>query len=230
VVFDRLAPVALLADLPATTMLIDASKVPGGRSMPQDQINGHLVEHALAGRRVVRLKGGDAFVFGRGMEEVESCVAAGVPVEVVPGVSSVTGVPALAGISLTQRGITHAFTVVSGHVAPETDPSRVDWGALAKAGATLVLVMAVETMPQIAASLLAAGMDPDVPTVTVQEGGSARQRIVRSTLSRLAADTADVRPPAITVVGEVVGRRVDVVAGLSDVMGPSPVAVTSGFA
>jgi uroporphyrin-III C-methyltransferase/precorrin-2 dehydrogenase/sirohydrochlorin ferrochelatase len=127
VVADHLAPQSLLASLPPSVLVIDASKLPRGRSMAQEEINALLVEHALAGRRVARLKGGDPFVFGRGMEEVEACLAAGVPVEVVPGVTSAIGVPALAGIPVTHRGLTHEFVVVSGHVPPGHPASLVDW-------------------------------------------------------------------------------------------------------
>ena len=116
IVADHLAPQALLSSLPSDVVVIDASKLPRGRSMAQEQINALLIEHALAGKRVVRLKGGDPFVFGRGMEELEACVAAGVPVEVVPGVTSAVAVPALAGIPVTHRGLTHEFVVVSGHL------------------------------------------------------------------------------------------------------------------
>jgi uroporphyrin-III C-methyltransferase len=209
VVHDRLAPLALLADLPATTTLIDAAKLPGGTAMPQAEINRQLIEHARLGLRVVRLKGGDPFVFGRGMEEVDACRAAGIPVTVVPGVTSATAVPGLAGITLTHRGLAHAFTVVSGHLAPNSDRSRLDWAAMARSGATLVLLMAVETLPTITESLLAAGMDPNTPAATVQEGGTPRQTMVRSVLGRLVADTARVRPPAVTVIGPAVAHRAE---------------------
>lgn len=206
VVHDRLAPLALLAELPASTLLIDAAKLPGGTAMPQTRINRHLVEHAIEGKNVVRLKGGDPFVFGRGMEEVEACRAAGVPVTVVPGVTSAIAVPGLAGITLTHRGLAHAFTVVSGHLAPTSDRSRLDWAAMASSGATLVLLMAVETLPTITAALLAAGMSEDTPAATVQEGGTPRQRVVRSVLGHLVDDTADIRPPAVTVIGPAVAH------------------------
>jgi uroporphyrin-III C-methyltransferase len=201
VVHDRLAPLSLLADLPPTTLLIDAAKLPGGTAMPQAEINQHLIEQARLGRHVVRLKGGDPFVFGRGMEEVDACVGAGIPVDVVPGVTSAVGVPGLAGISLTHRGLAHAFTVVSGHLAPESDRSGLDWATMAHSGATLVLMMAVQTLPSITAALLAAGMDPQTPAATIQDGGSARQVVVRSVLNRLADDAAGIRPPAVTVIG-----------------------------
>ncbi|MBE7195169.1 MAG: uroporphyrinogen-III C-methyltransferase [Gordonia polyisoprenivorans] len=204
VIHDRLAPLALLSELPATTLLIDAAKIPGGRTMPQSQINAHLTEHALAGKHVVRLKGGDPFVFGRGLEEVAACRAAGIPVEVVPGVSSAISVPGLAGISLTHRGAAHAFTVVSGHLAPSSDRSRTDWTALARSGATLVLLMAVETLPDIVATLLKAGMDPHTPAACIQDGSTSRQQIVSTTLTDLPADASGIRPPAVTVIGDVV--------------------------
>lgn len=205
VLYDRLAPVSLLAELPSSTLLIDASKRPGGSSMPQEEINRQLVEHALGGKRVVRLKGGDSFVFGRGLEEVEACIEAGVPVEVVPGVTSAVGVPELAGITLTHRGLTHAFTVVSGHLAADGPHRRHDWQAIAQSGATLVLMMAVKTLPSITRALLDAGMDPETPAATIQNGGTREQVIIRSALGRLSRDAARVHPPAVTVIGEVVG-------------------------
>ncbi|HEY0807087.1 MAG TPA: uroporphyrinogen-III C-methyltransferase, partial [Pseudonocardiaceae bacterium] len=216
VVHDRLAPLALLADLSPSTLLIDAAKTPGGRAMPQAEINRHLVQQARLGRRVVRLKGGDPFVFGRGMEEVEACVAAGVAVDVVPGVTSAVSVPGLAGISLTHRGTAHAFTVVSGHLSPESIQSTVDWPRLAHSGATLVLLMAVQTLPAITSTLLAAGMDPQTPAATVQDGGSPHQVVVRSVLGRLASDAAEIRPPAVTVIGPVVEVGSSIAFGCRD--------------
>src|SRR2546423_1667610 len=159
VIADRLAPKALLAELPPDVEVVDAAKNPRGRAMAQDEINRLLVEHARAGRAVVRLKGGDPFVFGRGMEEVLACAAAGIEVTVVPGVSSVTGVPTAAGIPVTHRGLTQEFTVVSGHLPPGDPGSTVDWSRLAGAG-TLVLLMAVDHRAAIAAALIAAGRDP----------------------------------------------------------------------
>jgi uroporphyrin-III C-methyltransferase/precorrin-2 dehydrogenase/sirohydrochlorin ferrochelatase len=174
--------------------------------MAQEQINRLLVEHALAGRRVVRLKGGDPFVFGRGMEEVEACTAAGVPVEVVPGVTSAIGVPALAGIPVTHRGLTHEFVVVSGHVPPGHPQSLVDWAALARLRGTLVVLMGVDTAPAIAAALVEHGRDAGTPVAVVSEGSTPNQRTVRTTLGGLAATVAEegIRPPAVWVVGEVV--------------------------
>jgi uroporphyrin-III C-methyltransferase len=206
VVADHLAPQALLASLPPEVEVIDASKLPRGRFMAQEQINALLVEHALAGRRVVRLKGGDPFVFGRGMEELEACVAAGVPVEVVPGVTSAIGVPALAGIPVTHRGLTHEFVVVSGHVPPGHPQSLVDWAALGRLRGTLVVLMGVDTAPAIAAALVEHGRPEGTPVAVVSEGSTPNQRTVRTTLGGLAQAIAEerIRPPAVWVVGEVV--------------------------
>ncbi|MGY1698548.1 uroporphyrinogen-III C-methyltransferase [Geodermatophilus sp. SYSU D00766] len=207
VLADHLAPQSLLASLPPEVEVIDASKLPRGRSMAQEQINALLVEHALAGKRVVRLKGGDPFVFGRGMEELEACVAAGVPVEVVPGVTSAIGVPGLAGIPVTHRGLTHEFVVVSGHVPPGHPQSLVDWAALGRLRGTVVVLMGVDTAGAIAAALVEHGRAPHTPVAVVADGSTPTQRVVRTTLAGLAAAIAEegVRPPAVWVVGDVVG-------------------------
>ncbi|MCD0481261.1 uroporphyrinogen-III C-methyltransferase [Streptacidiphilus sp. ASG 303] len=206
VVADRLAPRELIAELPPHVEVIDASKIPYGRAMAQEAINRTLLEHAKAGRFVVRLKGGDPYVFGRGMEEVIACAEAGVPVTVVPGISSSISVPAAAGIPVTHRGITHEFTVVSGHVAPDDPRSLVDWEAAARMRGTLVLLMAVERIGAIADTLMAHGRAADTPVAVVQEGTTAAQRRVDATLATVAAVVAaeDVRPPAVVVVGDVV--------------------------
>ncbi len=206
VLADHLAPQSLLASLPPEVEVIDASKLPRGRSMAQEQINALLVEHALAGKRVVRLKGGDPFVFGRGMEELEACVAAGVPVEVVPGVTSAIGVPGLAGIPVTHRGLTHEFVVVSGHVPPGHPQSLVDWAALGRLRGTVVVLMGVDTAGAIAAALVEHGRAPGTPVAVIADGSTPGQRVVRTTLDGLAATLADegIRPPAVWVVGDVV--------------------------
>ena len=206
VVADHLAPQALLSSLPADVEVIDASKLPRGRSMAQEQINALLVEHALAGQRVVRLKGGDPFVFGRGMEEFEACVAAGVPVEVVPGITSAIAVPALAGIPVTHRGLTHEFVVVSGHLPPGHPDSLVDWAALGRLRGTVVVLMGVDTAPAIAAALIEHGRPGSTPVAIVSDGSTPAQRTVRTTLAALPSTVADegIRPPAVWVVGEVV--------------------------
>ncbi|SDF60747.1 uroporphyrinogen-III C-methyltransferase [Klenkia brasiliensis] len=207
VLADHLAPQSLLASLPPHVEVVDASKLPRGRSMAQEQINALLVEHALAGKRVVRLKGGDPFVFGRGYEELEACAAAGVPVEVVPGVTSAIGVPGLAGVPVTHRGMTHEFVVVSGHVPPDHPSSLVDWAALGRLRGTLVVLMGVETAPAIAAALVEHGRAADTPVAVVVDGAGPAQRLFRTTLAGLGATIAaeGVRPPAVWVVGDVVG-------------------------
>ena len=206
VVADRLAPRELLGDLPATTEIVDVAKLPRGRSARQEEINALIVDRALAGQRVVRFKGGDSFVFGRGFEEVEACRAAGVAVEVIPGLSSPLAVPAFAGIPVTHRQVAHEFTVVSGHVPPGHPESLVDWEALARLRGTLVLMMAVENAPAIADALVRAGRDADTPVAVVCDGTMPGERTVLSTLAELGADLDrhGVRPPAIIVVGQVV--------------------------
>jgi uroporphyrin-III C-methyltransferase len=206
VVTDRLAPLASLAEAPQAE-IVDVSKVPGGRSTPQHEINRLLVEHARAGRTVVRFKGGDNFVFGRGGEEVEACLAAGVRVRVIPGVTSAVAGPALAGIPVTHRGLNQGFTVVSGHLPPGDPGSTLDYAALARGGTDLVLMMAVRTLPAIAAALLDAGLPASTPAATVADAGLPSQRVVRGTLATIATLIADagIRSPAITVIGAVAG-------------------------
>jgi uroporphyrin-III C-methyltransferase/precorrin-2 dehydrogenase/sirohydrochlorin ferrochelatase len=207
VVADRLAPLGLLDELPADVEIVDASKIPYGRAMAQEEINRILVQRAKAGKFVVRLKGGDPYVFGRGFEELEACAAAGVPVTVVPGLSSSVAVPSLAGIPVTHRGVAHEFTVVSGHLAPGHPKSLVDWAALARLRGTLVLLMAVERIGPIAAALLDGGKDPDTPVAVVQDGSRPGERRLRTVLGEAAERVAAERiaPPAIVVVGEVAG-------------------------
>jgi uroporphyrin-III C-methyltransferase/precorrin-2 dehydrogenase/sirohydrochlorin ferrochelatase len=206
VVADRLAPRELLGDLPATTELVDVAKLPRGRSARQEEINRLIVDRALAGQRVARFKGGDSFVFGRGFEEIEACREAGVPVRVIPGLSSPLAVPAVAGIPVTHRGVAHDFTVVSGHIPPGHDDSLVDWDAVGRLRGTLLLMMAVENAPHIATALQAAGRPSETPVAVVCDGSMPGERTVLSTLGALGTDLDRhaVRPPAIIVVGEVV--------------------------
>src|SRR5215831_9946376 len=205
VVTDRLAPLELLDELPPDTQVIDAAKVPGGPAMRQDHINHALVDHARAGRAVVRLKGGDPFVFGRGREELEACLTAGVPVEVIPGVTSAISVPAAAGIPVTHRGLSQGFCVLAGHVRPGDPRSSVDWAALARSGMTLVLLMAIDHLAAIAGALMAAGLGADTPAAAISDGWSRRQRVVTATLADLAAavSRAGVANPAVIVIGDV---------------------------
>ncbi|MCO7241143.1 uroporphyrinogen-III C-methyltransferase [Aeromicrobium sp. CnD17-E] len=206
VVTDRLVPLAALDAVRADALVIDVAKVPGGRSTPQETINDLLVEHALAGRRVVRLKGGDPFVFGRGGEEALACAAAGVPVRVLPGVTSSVSAPALAGIPVTHRGTTQGFTVVSGHVPPGHPDCTVDWKALASTGTTLVVLMGVRTLPAIAEALVQGGLDPRTPAAVVADAGLPSQRRVDGTVATIADVVAEsgIGAPAVTVVGHVV--------------------------
>ena len=207
VVADRLAPRELLDELGAHVTVIDAAKVPYGRAMAQEQINAQLIEHARAGRFVVRLKGGDPYVFGRGFEELLACAAAGVPVTVVPGVTSAISVPAAVGIPVTHRGVAHEFVVVSGHLAPDDPASLVNWSALGRLRGTLILLMAVERIGAFADVLVAHGRAPDSPVAVIADGTLRSQQTVCSTLADVAADVirGGIRPPAIVVIGPVVG-------------------------
>jgi len=207
VVADRLAPPELLAELPPHVEVIDAAKIPYGRAMAQDAINEVMIERARSGSFVVRLKGGDPFVFARGYEEVMACADAGIPVTVVPGVTSAIAVPALAGVPVTHRAVNHEFVVVSGHLAPGHPESLVNWNALAAMSGTIVLLMAVERIELFVDVLLKGGRPADTPVLVVQHGTTADQQTLRATL----ADTPDkiraqgIRPPAIIVIGVVAG-------------------------
>lgn len=207
VVTDHLAPRELLDELGPHAQVIDASKIPYGRAANQEVINSTLIEHVRAGRFVVRLKGGDPYVFGRGFEELLACTEAGVPVTVVPGVTSAFAAPAVADVPVTHRGVAHEVVVVSGHVAPGDERSLVDWPALARLRGTLVLLMAVQRMETIADVLMEHGRPADTPVAVVQEGTTGGQRSVRSTLASVgeAIRTEDVKPPAVVVVGPVAG-------------------------
>jgi len=209
VVADRLAPQSLLAELDPDVEIVDAAKLPRGRFMAQEAINEVLVDRARQGRFVVRLKGGDPFVFGRGSEEVAACVAAGVPVTVVPGITSAISVPGLAGIPFTHRGVAHEAVIVSGHLPPGHPDSLVDWTALGGLAGTVVLLMGVENLPAIAAALVDGGRDPATPVAAVENGSLPTQRVVVTTLGDAARTFAleQVRAPAIVIVGHVVGQR-----------------------
>jgi uroporphyrin-III C-methyltransferase / precorrin-2 dehydrogenase / sirohydrochlorin ferrochelatase len=205
VVADRLAPPELLAELAPHVEMIDASKIPYGRAMAQDAINDVLIERARAGKFVVRLKGGDPFVFARGYEEVIACAEAGIPVTVVPGVTSAIAVPASAGVPVTHRGVTHEFVVVSGHVAPGHPESLVNWNALAALSGTIVLLMAVERIELFAKVLQEGGRPAETPVLVVQHGTTAAQRTLRTTLADAPEQirAEGIRPPAIIVIGSV---------------------------
>lgn len=200
---DHLAPIGALAWARPDAEIVDVSKLPRAAFTPQERINELLILHARAGRRVVRLKGGDGFVFGRGMEELLACSDAGVPVRVVPGVSSSIAVPALAGIPVTHRGLVHGFTVISGHVPPGHPSSTLDYAALVASGTTLVVLMGVANLAAIAEALLAHGMDASTPAAVVARGGHPDQEVFAAGLSDIADVAASTSPPAIAVIGEV---------------------------
>lgn len=206
VVADRLAPRELLGDLGPDVELIDVAKLPRGRSAMQEEINRVIVDRALAGKRVARFKGGDNFVFGRGYEEILACRDAGVPVTVIPGLTSPVAVPAAAGIPVTHRGVAHEFTVISGHLPPGHADSLTNWSAVAQLAGTLVLMMAVENAPHIAQALLDGGRPVDTPVGVVCDGTMPGERTVLATLGTLADVLAaeQVKPPAIIVIGDVV--------------------------
>ena len=206
VVADRLAPRELLGQLPPDVELVDVAKLPRGRSAQQEEINRVIVERALAGKRVVRFKGGDSFVFGRGYEEVLACRAAGVAVTVIPGLTSPVAVPAVAGIPVTHRGVAHEFTVASGHLPPGHPESLTNWDAVAALRGTLVVMMGVENAPAIAATLLAGGRSEHTPVAVLCDGTMPGERTVLATLGTLEAELTahEVLPPAIIVIGEVV--------------------------
>ncbi len=206
VVTDRLAPRELLEELPSNVELVDVTKLPRGRAAAQEEINRVIVERARQGQRVVRFKGGDSFVFGRGYEEAIACAEAGVPCTVVPGLTSAISVPAVAGIPVTHRGVAHEFTVVSGHLPPDHPDSLVNWDAVAAMRGTVVLLMAVQNLPHIADRLVAGGRAPRTPVAVVSEGTMPGERTVLSSLASVREDLERerVRPPAIVVVGDVV--------------------------
>jgi histidinol-phosphate aminotransferase len=204
VVADRLADPRLTGELRPGVVLIGAGKSPGAHQLSQDEINEVLIEHARAGRRVARLKGGDPFVFGRGGEEAAACAAAGIPCSVIPGLSSATAGPALAGIPLTHREVSQSFSVVSGHLPPDHPASRVDWAALAAGTDTLVLLMAVRNLPAIAAHLLGLGRPTATLAACIESAGTPGQRVRYSTLAGLARPAPGEAPltnPAIIVIG-----------------------------
>ena len=207
VVYDRLVDPRLLALAPPGARRVFVGKAGGHHAVEQTAINELLVLHARRGRRVVRLKGGDPFVFGRGGEEAEALVAAGIPFEVVPGVTSAVAVPAAAGIPVTHRDVASSFAVVTGHES--TRGRRVDWARLAGAVDTLVVLMGLASLPRIARELVAAGRLASTPAAVVQAGTTADQRIVTGTLADIAerAAAARLEPPVTVVIGEVVALR-----------------------
>lgn len=208
IIYDRLAPAELLREARSDAELIDAGKLPQKHRLDQATINQLLIDRAQAGLMVVRLKGGDPFVFGRGGEEALACHAAGISFVVVPGVSSAVAVPAYAGVPVTHRLVSSVFAVFTGHNDPSAGPSDLDYAALARIE-TLVLLMGVAQLPRIAERLIAAGLDPDTPAICIEWGTTARQRSVEGTLATLPALAKDagLNSPATTVIGAVVRLR-----------------------
>jgi uroporphyrin-III C-methyltransferase len=203
VLYDRLVPQELLTEVPAHAELIDVGKEPRRHRRSQDEINALLIEKAREGKMVVRLKGGDPFVFGRGGEECQALAEAGIRYEVIPGVSSAIAVPAYAGIPVTQRGVTTAFTVVAGHTGNSDSTLCVDWEAISRIG-TIVFLMGIEHLPEIISQLIAHGRGADTPAALIQEGTTVNQVILTGTLANIVEKGRDIRPPAVLVVGEVV--------------------------
>jgi len=219
VLTDRLAPRSLLDELREDVEIIDAGKIPYGRAMAQEHINAALISHAQAGRFVARLKGGDPFVFGRGAEEVLACLRAGVPVTVVPGVTSAVGVPASAWVPVTHRGVAQEFHVVSVHVPPGDERSTVNWKLLGGSSGTLILLMAVERIGAVVHELMRYGRSPDTPVSVIADGTLPTQRTINSTLEQVESLVVKegVRPPAIVVVGDVVTVAAEITELMRDV-------------
>ena len=204
VVYDRLVHPDLLAEVRTGAELIYVGKAPGRKAMPQTTMNDLLIAQARRGRVVVRLKGGDPFVFGRGGEEGRALSRAGVRFEIVPGVTSAIGVPAYAGIPLTFRGLARSFTVATGHLCTPAD--EPDWTALARAE-TLVLLMGLGNLPTLSERLIAHGRAPETPAAVVRAGTTETQVVRTGTLADIPEKAADLTPPAVIVIGEVVGLR-----------------------
>jgi uroporphyrin-III C-methyltransferase len=224
VFYDRLAPREELTRLAPGAELIDVGKSPYHHPISQTCIEQQLVDRAKQGLAVVRLKGGDPFVLGRGGEELRACLRAEVPVRVVPGVSSAVAVPGAVGIPVTHRGIAHSYTVISGHVPPSAE----ELGALAALDGTIVILMGIANLPQIAAGLIRAGLDASTPAAVIERGFSDRERSAFASLAELPERIRrlDIRSPAVIVIGQVVrlawlGPEASVMAGLGSLVSNS---------
>lgn len=204
VLYDRLVPAELLDEVPPHAELIDVGKEPKRHRRSQTEINCLLIEKAREGKVVVRLKGGDPFVFGRGAEECQALAGAGIRYEVVPGVSSAIAVPAYAGIPVTHRGVTTAFTVVAGHTG--SDDSSIDWASISKIG-TIVFLMGVEHLVEIIDQLIKHGRSSDTPVAIIEQGATIYQSVVTGTLEDIVNKSINTHPPATLIVGEVVRLR-----------------------
>lgn len=205
IVHDRLGPLECLEHARRDAEIIPVGKVPRGAFTPQEEINAILIDRARQGLRVVRLKGGDSFVFGRGGEECIACAEAGIPVRVIPGITSAIAVPGLAGIPVTHRGLAQGVVTVSGHVPPGHPESDVDWGALARANLTIVVLMGVQNLPLIVAELMEQGLAGHTPAAVIADGTTPDEVVLRATLATIATTTAEagISPPAIVVIGSV---------------------------
>ncbi|HEY3305952.1 MAG TPA: uroporphyrinogen-III C-methyltransferase [Candidatus Binatia bacterium] len=210
IIYDRLVNPALLEEARAATLRIFAGKETGFHSLPQAEINDLMIAHARRGLRVVRLKGGDPFVFGRGGEEAEALAAAGIPFEVVPGVSSAIAVPAYAGIPLTHRELSSSFAVITGHEASKgacKDGAKIDWAGLATVVDTLVILMGLKNLPHIVSELVAHGRSADTPAAAIRWGTTGKQQVVEGALSDIVEKAGRLGPPVVIVVGNVVELR-----------------------
>ena len=209
VVYDRLIPPELLTEMRRDAERHYVGRARGSVEMSQERVNELLVELAREGNQVVRLKGGDPFVFGRGGEEGEACAAAGVPFEVVPGISSANAVPAYAGIPLTHRVLGSSYAVLTGHEALDKAEPAINWDALATAVDTLVILMGVAELPRIVQQLLNHGRASETPTAVITQGTRPEQHTIVTSLGKLLThpELALLRAPAIVVVGEVVRLR-----------------------
>lgn len=229
IIYDRLANPALLNEAAVSTELIYVGKRTGYCALRQEEINALLIAQARLGRKVVRLKGGDPCVFGRGGEEALALVAAKIEFEIVPGISSALAVPTYAGIPVTHRGESGVLTIVTGHEQPGHFPTLVNWESLARVEGTLVILMGLATLPTICQCLLTGGMDAKTPATVIEQGTTAQQRQVKGILADIAtrAEEADIRSPAIVVIGRVVDlsatlswfapqERIQIAEGLSE--------------
>ena len=208
---DRLAPLPVLAQARENAEIIDVGKIPRGPGVAQQTIEELLVDRALQGNRVVRFKGGDSFIFGRGGEEWQACAAAGIPVTIIPGVTSASAAPAAAGVPLTHRQLSQGFTAVTGHIPPDDPRSKINWGALADSGLTLVIMMGMANLAPITRTLIAHGMDPATPALVVEDGTLPSMRTLRAPLSEVASRAVEdgLGAPATVVIGAVAGFMPD---------------------
>ncbi len=205
VLYDRLVPSELLAEAAPDAEFIDVGKAPGRHRCPQDEINAMMIAHARQGQVVVRLKGGDPFIFGRGGEEAEALAHAGIRFEIIPGISSAIAVPAYAGIPVTHREFASTFTVITGHLCGP-DSLSIEWDSLPRNG-TLVFLMGVSHFPEIVRQLLAHGRAPGTPAAVIHAGTTPEQTVVEGTLNDIVEKARGIRPPATIVIGDVVGLR-----------------------